>query len=127
MLAAFAGFTLAAALAAMYLLEERRLQRRSADILRLKLPSLVTLERVTSAGDRDLAAAAHGRARDRDRPADRPRRQRSTRLIVATILAWLIYGRSSRCDRRAATAAHMALVGFAVVIVVRVVLAGTHF
>src|SRR4051812_35629984 len=46
-LAAFAGFTLAAALAALYLVEERRLQRRSADILRLKLPSLVTLERVT--------------------------------------------------------------------------------
>src|SRR4051812_18258284 len=47
-LAAFAGFTLAAALAVLYLLEERRLQRRSADILRLKLPSLVTLEHVTS-------------------------------------------------------------------------------
>ena len=47
-LAAFAGFTLAAALAGLYLIEERRLQRRSADILRLKLPSLVTLEKVTS-------------------------------------------------------------------------------
>ena len=35
-LAAFAGFTLAAALAALYLLEERRLQRRSPDILRLQ-------------------------------------------------------------------------------------------
>ena len=46
-LAAFAGFTLAAALAGLYLVEERRLQRRSADILRLKLPSLVVLERLT--------------------------------------------------------------------------------
>ncbi|HWE82957.1 MAG TPA: cytochrome c biogenesis protein CcsA, partial [Gaiellaceae bacterium] len=46
-LAAFAGFTLAAALAALYLVEERRLQRHAADILRLKLPSLVVLERLT--------------------------------------------------------------------------------
>ena len=46
-LAAFAGFTLAAALAALYLTEERRLQRRAPDILRLKLPSLVVLEQLT--------------------------------------------------------------------------------
>ena len=46
-LAAFAGFTLAAALASLYLLEERRLQRRAPDILRLRLPSLVVLERLT--------------------------------------------------------------------------------
>ena len=32
---------------ALYLLEERRLQRRAPDILRLRLPSLVVLERVT--------------------------------------------------------------------------------
>ena len=47
MLAAFAGFTLAAALASLYLVEERRLQRRAPDILRLRLPSLVVLERLT--------------------------------------------------------------------------------
>ena len=43
-LAAFAGFTLAAALAGIYLLEDRRLKNRSADILSLRLPSLVTLD-----------------------------------------------------------------------------------
>src|SRR5579871_2891432 len=42
-LAAFACFTVAAVLAILYLLEERRLQRRSPDILRMKLPSLVVL------------------------------------------------------------------------------------
>ena len=46
-LAAFAGFTLAAALAALYLAEERRLQHHSPDILRLRLPSLVVLEQLT--------------------------------------------------------------------------------
>src|SRR4051812_33067851 len=35
-LAAFAGFTLAAALSALYLWEERRLKERSVDILRLR-------------------------------------------------------------------------------------------
>src|SRR3954451_10659593 len=47
-LAAFAGFTLAAALAALYLWEERRLKHRPADILRLRLPPLGSLERLTS-------------------------------------------------------------------------------
>src|SRR5579862_8491428 len=46
-LAAFAGFTLAAALAGVYLWEDRRLRRRAADILALRLPSLVTLERLS--------------------------------------------------------------------------------
>ena len=46
-LAAFAGFTLAAALAGLYLWEERRLKRRAPDILRLRLPPLASLERLT--------------------------------------------------------------------------------
>src|SRR5438105_4660924 len=46
-LSAFAGFTLAAALAGLYLWEDRRLKRRAADILVLRLPSLVTLEQLT--------------------------------------------------------------------------------
>src|SRR4051794_31644321 len=47
-LAAFAGFTLAAALAALYLWQERRLKRRAADVLRLRLPALATLERLVA-------------------------------------------------------------------------------
>ena len=43
-LAAFAGFTLSAALAALYLWQERRLKRRAAGILRLRAPSLATLD-----------------------------------------------------------------------------------
>src|SRR5579862_6933302 len=43
-LAAFAGFTLAAALAGVYLWQDRRLRHRAADILALRLPSLLTLE-----------------------------------------------------------------------------------
>jgi ABC-type uncharacterized transport system permease subunit len=44
LLAAFAGFTLAAALAALYLFQERRLKRREASILRLPAPSLAALD-----------------------------------------------------------------------------------
>ena len=51
-LAAFAGFTLAAALSALYLWEERRLKRRAADILRLRLPSLVDARAADATHDR---------------------------------------------------------------------------
>ena len=45
-LAAFAGFTLAAALSALYLWQERRLKRRATTILRRPAPSLATLDRL---------------------------------------------------------------------------------
>jgi ABC-type uncharacterized transport system permease subunit len=48
MLGAFAGFTLAAGLAVLYLWHERRLKRREARILRLRLPALDTLERLSA-------------------------------------------------------------------------------
>src|SRR5436190_1792057 len=43
-LAAFAGFTLAAALSGLYLWQERRLKRHEAGILRVRVPALVTLD-----------------------------------------------------------------------------------
>jgi ABC-type uncharacterized transport system permease subunit len=125
-LAAFAGFTLAAALALLYLLEERRLQRRSADILRLKLPSLVTLEKVTSnAIAVSLPLLTLGLAIG----IVRLYRQGGSfdALMAATILAWLVYGAFLALRPTGRAAAHLALVGFAVVIVVRIVLAGSHF
>jgi ABC-type uncharacterized transport system permease subunit len=48
MLAAFAGFTVSAAMALLFLFEERRLKRRDAAVLRLRLPSLEALERLAS-------------------------------------------------------------------------------
>src|SRR5881409_3012416 len=47
-LAAFAGFTLAAALSAFYIWQERRLKRREVTILRRPAPSLATLDRLAS-------------------------------------------------------------------------------
>src|SRR6185312_11530977 len=53
-LVAFAGFTLAAALSAFYLWQERRLKQRATAILSLPAPSLAALDRV--AGGTILAA-----------------------------------------------------------------------
>jgi ABC-type uncharacterized transport system permease subunit len=47
-LVGFAGLTLAAAVAALYLWQERRIKRRTAAILRLPAPSLVTLDRLAA-------------------------------------------------------------------------------
>jgi ABC-type uncharacterized transport system permease subunit len=47
MLAGFASFTLAAATALLYLYEDRRLTRRDTGLLRLRLPSLEGLERLS--------------------------------------------------------------------------------
>lgn len=48
MLAAFASFTVAAAVALLYLFEERRLKRRDVRVLRLRLPSLEALDRLAA-------------------------------------------------------------------------------
>ncbi len=73
MLAGFAGFTVAAAMAALYLWEERRLKRRDTRVFRL--PPLEALDRL--AGRVALAGgAADGRDRRR---ADEPRPRRLRR------------------------------------------------
>jgi len=124
-LAAFAGFTLAAALAALYLVEERRLQRRAADILRLRLPSLVVLERVmgktilVSLPLLTLGLVIGGVRLWQDGGG-------IDTLIAATILAWLVYGAFLVLRPVGRTAAHLVLLGFALVVLVRIVLAGTH-
>jgi len=125
-LAAFAGFTLAAALAALYLLEERRLQRRAPDILRLKLPSLVVLERLTT---RTILVslplltvglvAGFIRLRQQNGGMDA--------LMAATIVTWFVYAAFLGIRPTGRRGARLALIGFALVIVTRVVLAGSHF
>jgi len=48
MLSAFASFTVAAAVALLYLFEERRLKRRDVLVLRLRLPALEALDRLAA-------------------------------------------------------------------------------
>jgi len=125
-LAAFAGFTLAAALAAFYLWEERRLKRRAADILRLKLPPLASLERLawrTIAVSLPLLTLglAAGVVRQHERGGS------FDALEGVTLLTWLVYGGFLALRPTGRRAAYLALGGFALVIVVRLALAGSHF
>jgi len=125
-LAAFAGFTLAAALAALYLWEERRLKRRAADILRLRLPPLASLEQLTW---RTIAVSlplltlglAAGVIRQRERGGS------LDALEVVTLVTWLAYSGFLALRPTGRRAAYLALGGFVLVIVARLVLAGSHF
>jgi ABC-type uncharacterized transport system permease subunit len=128
-LAAFAGFTLVAALSALYLWQERRLKRRETTIFRRPAPSLATLDRLalrTAACSLPLltlgVAVGIGRLVERGGGVDA--------LVVATVVTWvawfayLVLRVSGWSGRRAA---YIALAGFALVIVVRLALPATHF
>ena len=127
MLAGFAGFTLAAGLAAFYLWHERRLKRRSASILRLRVPPLETLERLSartvavSLGALTLgillgvaSLAVDGGSADR--------------AMAVTLVAWAVYAGFLLLRRLAGLhgrrAARLSLLGFALVVLV---LPLTHF
>ena len=125
-LAAFAGFTLAAALAAVYLWQERRLKHRAADILRLRLPPLTVLEgltRRTILVSLPLLTLGLGaglvRLRHDHHSLDA--------LEAVTLLTWGVYGAFLAMHPVGRRAAYLALGGFALVIVARLALAGSHF
>jgi ABC-type uncharacterized transport system permease subunit len=125
-LTAFAGFTVAAGLAALELWEERLLKRRRAGILRLRLPSLVALDRLTVLTIAvSLAALTVGLlavfARLSEHGLDL--------LMAGTLAAWLLYASilflRVRSGRRS-LAAYLAIVGFASVLVLQLGLLVTH-
>lgn len=121
LLAAFAGFTLAAGLAALFLFQERRLKRREASILRLPAPSLAALDGFTA---RTIAVSlpaltlgiAVGLARlaGSDGGFDA--------VIAATLATWAAYAGFLVLRHgfgwRGRRAAYLALAGFAFVLVV---------
>ncbi len=129
-LAAFAGFTLAAALSAFYLWQERRLKRREVTILRRQAPSLATLDRLASRAVLfSVPALTLGLAVGLVRLLTDG--ERVDALVVATAVTWLVW--SAYLVLRAThgltgrRAAYVALAGFALVIVVRLALPATHF
>jgi ABC-type uncharacterized transport system permease subunit len=129
-LAAFAGFTLAAALSALYLWQERRLKRRESSILRLPVPALAKLDQVAA---RTIVVALPAltlglavgivRLEDRNESLDA--------LMVVTLLAWTVYAvylvLRHAAGWRGRRAAYLVLAGFALVVVVRLALPVTHF
>jgi ABC-type uncharacterized transport system permease subunit len=125
-LAAFAGFTLAAGLAAIYLWHERRLKRRDAGILRSRLPPLASLERLAA---RTIAVSlalltlglVAGIVRLRQGGG------RLDALEAVTALTWLVYGGFVVVRPSGRRGAYLALGGFGLVILARLALAGNHF
>jgi ABC-type uncharacterized transport system permease subunit len=129
-LAAFAGFTLAAALSALYLWQERLLKRRRPGGLLGRAPSLVTLETLAArtvifavpALTGGIAAGLvrlHGSGSGIDA------------LMAVTLITWLVYGSylllHYEAGWRGRRAAYLLLVGFALVVVARLGLPLTHF
>jgi ABC-type uncharacterized transport system permease subunit len=120
-LAAFAALTLAAALGALYLWEERALKRRRPGLLRLRAPSLLTLERLSA---RTVAVAfplltvgmvagfARGVALDPQ--------------IVVALVVWALYAAFLLVRPRGRRAAELQLAGFALVAAAPLGLVVTH-
>jgi len=127
---AFACFTLAAALAALYLWQERRLKGRRVGTLLGRAPALLTLE--TIAGRTILVALpaltggiAMGFLRlQRDGG-------RIDALMIVTIVTWILYGLfllvRYELGWRGRRTAWLLLAGFALVAVARLGLPLTHF
>jgi ABC-type uncharacterized transport system permease subunit len=123
-LAAFAGFTLAAALSGLYLWQERRLKRRAADVLRLRLPALATLERLTA---RTIAYALPALTLGMVAGLVRLGKDggRIDALIGITIATWAVYGTFLLARPTGRRAAYLALLGFVLVAAARLPL--EHF
>jgi ABC-type uncharacterized transport system permease subunit len=129
-LVAFAGFTLAAGLSALYLWQERRLKRRETTILRIRAPALARLDELAA---RTIAIALPaltlgivvGIARLRDRGGG------FDALMAVTLLTWLVYGAYLALrlgtGLRGRRAAYLVIAGFLLVAVARLALPVTHF
>lgn len=120
MLGAFAGLTLAAGLAGLHLWQERRLKRREARILRLRIPPLESLERLTARSVAvSLAVLTAGIALGLARLEGG-----IDAVMGVTFGAWALYAGIVAARLRGRRLARATLLGFAVVVVVLPI---THF
>jgi ABC-type uncharacterized transport system permease subunit len=129
-LVAFAGFTLAAGLAAVYLFQERRLKRHDARILRVPAPALQTLDGL---GGRTILVSLPALTLGMLVGIVRLEEQGGgiDALMAVTAATWLAYGSYLALRYaygwRGRRTAYLALAAFALVIVVRLALPATHF
>ena len=129
-LAAFAGFTLAAGLSGLYVWQERRLKSHPVTILRRQVPALATLDSLalrTVAWSLPLLTLgiAVGLARLISR------HDGMDAVVAATAVTWVVWcsylGLRLLAGWAGRRAAYLALVGFVLVVLVRVVTPGSHF
>jgi ABC-type uncharacterized transport system permease subunit len=123
MLAAFAGFTVTAGLAGLYLWHERRLKRREAAILRVRVPALDALERLSlRAVAVSLAALTLGiGAGLTSYAADGGHFDAA---MAATLATWAVYAALLLLRPHGRRSAYTSLAGFALVVAI---LPLTHF
>jgi ABC-type uncharacterized transport system permease subunit len=124
MLAAFAGLTLAAGMAALYLWQERRLKRHERDLLRIRVPPLAALDRLAArsvGASLALLTLGIGVGAARLDGGDVDAAMIVTVVIWATYVALLVLRHEGRRGRRAAL---LNLGGF---VLVAIVLPLTHF
>ncbi len=129
-LAAFAGFSLAAGLAALYLWQERRLKERPAGVLRLAVPSLGSLDELAA---RSIAlalpaltigiAVGVGLLLQRGEGVDA--------LIAVTLVTWAVYAAILVArfgfQWRGRRVARLVLAAFVLVVALKLVLPVVHF
>jgi ABC-type uncharacterized transport system permease subunit len=124
-LAAFAGFTLAAALAVLYVVQESRLKRRAPGVLRLRFPSLETLDALTV---RTIALALPALTVGIGIGLARLEAEGGgfDAIMGLTLLTWAVYAAFLvlrwEAGWRGRRTAHLALAGFLLVVLVRLVL-----
>jgi ABC-type uncharacterized transport system permease subunit len=113
-LAGFAGFGLAAAIAGLYLWQERRLKRREPGVLRFGPPALLTLDSLsarTAAVALVVFSVGIGLGFVRGPELDV--------AVVGAVAAWVLFGAALLARRelgwRGRRAAYLTLAGFAVV------------
>ncbi|MEJ7792708.1 MAG: cytochrome c biogenesis protein CcsA [Gaiellaceae bacterium] len=124
MLAGFAGLTLAAGMAALYLWQERRLKRHERGVLRVRVPPLDALDRLAARSvlaSLVLLALGIGAGATSFERGDFDAAMGVTLLILAVYAALLVLRHEGRRGRRAAS---LNLLGFALV---AIVLPLTHF
>jgi ABC-type uncharacterized transport system permease subunit len=129
-LAAFAGFTVASAMSALYLFEEHRLKRRRPSGLLGRMPSLVVLDVVAA---RTVlvslvaltAGVALGLARLEGEGGGFDALMGATFATAGIYAAYLVL--RVEAGWRGHRAAWLALAGFALVVVARLALSLTHF
>ena len=128
-LAAFAGFTLAAALSGLYLWQERALKQHRPGRLLGRMPSLVSLDAVAA---RTVAVALVALTIGVVAGLVRLGRESAgfDALMGATLVTWLVYAAflvlRHEADWRGRRAAYLALAGFGVVVLARLGLQLTH-
>jgi HemX protein len=124
MLAGFAGLTLAAGMAALYLWQERRLKRHERDVLKVRVPPLEALDRLsarTVLGSLGLLTLGIGVGAARFHRGDFDAAMGVTLAVWATYAALLVLRHEGWRGRRAA---RLNLMGF---VLVAIVLPLTHF